>query len=345
MSGPNPSVSNVGNSLTAQAILFDKELIPNLKGQTNGFFRLFKKRVQPLNAGINRNFFQYSTLAGNTSQSTDGQVGSPIFVPQNTSTSQVGEWSDYTNFSAFVVASAIDDQVGNSAVEMAYRAGQSLSELYSTFFDSLHNVDANVDATGLISGSSYAITLAAVRTMKEELVAISAMPCEETYYCMAVAPNVMGDLLNASGVNTSLIDYVKYDKTRAAEYEKIAAGDQSTPYTFPTTGVRAYQTPFVTQIPNLSGSSTGFRSYLAGEYAGIGVWLEVPGDTDMNEGDWKTINCSVTTNAASSAYDPTGTIGAWASYRFHQTPTGIPVTGLNTQRLRTIDAVPTIQYA
>lgn len=30
MSGPNPSAQNVGNVLTAQAILFDKELIPNL---------------------------------------------------------------------------------------------------------------------------------------------------------------------------------------------------------------------------------------------------------------------------------------------------------------------------
>jgi hypothetical protein len=34
---PNPSVANVGNILTAQSILFDKELIPNLKGETDAF--------------------------------------------------------------------------------------------------------------------------------------------------------------------------------------------------------------------------------------------------------------------------------------------------------------------
>jgi hypothetical protein len=28
--GANPSAANVGNVLTAQAVLFDKELIPNL---------------------------------------------------------------------------------------------------------------------------------------------------------------------------------------------------------------------------------------------------------------------------------------------------------------------------
>lgn len=32
MSGPSPSAANVGNVLTAQAILFDKELIPNFRG-------------------------------------------------------------------------------------------------------------------------------------------------------------------------------------------------------------------------------------------------------------------------------------------------------------------------
>lgn len=30
MGGSNPSAANVGNTLTANAILFDKELIPNL---------------------------------------------------------------------------------------------------------------------------------------------------------------------------------------------------------------------------------------------------------------------------------------------------------------------------
>jgi len=32
MSGPSPSAQSVGNVLTAQSILFDKELIPNLFG-------------------------------------------------------------------------------------------------------------------------------------------------------------------------------------------------------------------------------------------------------------------------------------------------------------------------
>jgi hypothetical protein len=37
MSGPSPSAASVGNVLTAQAILFDKELIPNLLENLEAF--------------------------------------------------------------------------------------------------------------------------------------------------------------------------------------------------------------------------------------------------------------------------------------------------------------------
>jgi hypothetical protein len=75
----------------------------------------------------------------------------------------------------------------------------------------------------------------------------------------------------------------------------------------------------------------------------IGVWLEVPGDTDLQEGDWRVIDCRVVENAPASSYDPVGTIGGWCSYKFHQTVTLPPQTGLNSQRVRYIDSVPAIQ--
>jgi hypothetical protein len=116
--GPNPSAANVGNVLTAQSILFDKELIPNLKGETDAFVAAAERRVQPLNAGINRQFFQYNTLTGDITQSGDGVVGTPEFIGQISSPAQVGEWNNYSNFSSFVIASALDDVVGNSAIEL-----------------------------------------------------------------------------------------------------------------------------------------------------------------------------------------------------------------------------------
>ena len=68
-----------------------KELIPNLKGETDAFVAVAERRVQPLHMGINRTFFQYNTLAGDTSQSADGTVGSPTEITQISAPAQVGE--------------------------------------------------------------------------------------------------------------------------------------------------------------------------------------------------------------------------------------------------------------
>lgn len=91
MSGPNPSAQNVGNVLTAQSILFDKELIPNLKGETDAFVAVAERRVQPLHMGINRTFFQYNTLLADTAQAPDGTVGAPELISQLSAPAQVGE--------------------------------------------------------------------------------------------------------------------------------------------------------------------------------------------------------------------------------------------------------------
>ncbi len=59
----------------------------------------------------------------------------------------------------------------------------------------------------------------------------------------------------------------------------------------------------------------------------------------MDEGDWRTIDCRVVTDAPASSFDPVATIGGWASYRFHQTVTLPPATGLNSQRIRFIKEI------
>ena len=48
-------------------------------------------------------------------------------------------------------------------------------------------------------------------------------------------------------------------------------------------------------------------------FGGNKWWLQVPGDTDLDEGDWRTIETSVVTDAPKSSFDPVGTIGGWAS--------------------------------
>jgi hypothetical protein len=157
-----------------------------------------------------------------------------------------------------------------------------------------------------------------------------------------VSSNVMGDIFNATTVNNSIVDLWKY--ANMDKFDKMAGSDQKAELELPGTNIVIRQTPFVTTTANYKGTgSTAYRSYVFGNYAMIGVWLEVPGDTDMDEGDWRTIDCRVVTDAPPSSFDPTATIGGWCSYKFHQTITLPPAVGLNTQRIRFIDSVPAIQ--
>jgi len=307
----NPSAANVSNILTAQAILFDKELIPNLKGETDAFVAWAEKRVQPLHMGINRTFFQYNTLSGDTTQDADGTVGAPEFVGQISAPAQLGEWNNYTNFSSFVIASSIDEVVGNSPTELGYQAGQSISQWYSAVAASVATVETQVNQSALLA-SPYTLDLATLRELKQQLVSKNVLPCKKGKYGGAISPNVLGDIYNATTVNNSIVDLWKF--ANMDKFDKIAGSDQKLDIELPGTNIVLRQTPFVTTTANYAGSgSIAYRTYVFGNYALIGVWLEVPGDTDLGDGDWRTIDCKVVTDAPPSSFDPTATIGGWAS--------------------------------
>jgi hypothetical protein len=347
MAGTNPSGTNVGNLLTAQAIEFDDELIPNLKSNTNAFMQAAVKRVQGEGTGINRTFFQYEELGAQLSQSTDGAIGSPTFVGQISIPAQVGEWNNYGNFSAMVVYAAIDDPVGNSAIEASYQVGQTISELYSEELDAASTVDSNVNQSSLLT-TPFTMNLPTLRTMKQQLVSIGVLPPpgHGGDFCGEISPNVLGDIWNGTTVNASAIDFWKYTKEGQEMYNKMAGQvDQNMPIQLPGTGITFYQTPFVLKTANYSsGSLTAYRTYICGHYALIGVWMNVPGDTELGDGNWKTIDCKVQSDLPPTSFDPVATIGAFWSWRFHQTVTTPPAYGtLNSQRVRYADSVPAIQ--
>ena len=344
--GVSSSAANVGNVLTAQAVDFDSELIPNLKGNTKAFLEPAQRRIQKLGTGINRQLFMYEELGADLTETTDGVIGEPEFVGQLTTPAQVGEWNNFGNFSAMVVAAAIDDPVGNSAIEGSYQAAQTISELYSETLDNGATTDTSVNASSLLSANySTPLSLGNVRTMINELVSINVLPCKDDLFCAQISPNVKNDIY--SGVSTTeqtLYDFLKYTKEGQAEFSEIATSPQMKEFILPTTNCKFYVTPFVKQTTNYqSTGSIAFRTYIEGNYSHIGIWLEVPGDTDLGDGDWRTIECGVVNDAPSSVVDPAATIGAWWWYRFHQTVTLPPGVGVGTQRYRFIDSIPAIQ--
>jgi len=88
----------------------------------------------------------------------------------------------------------------------------------------------------------------------------------------AVSPNVIGDIYNATTVNNSIVDLWKY--ANMEKFDKMAGADQTMEIELPGTNIVFRQTPFVTKTSNYAGSGKiAYRTYVFGNYALIGVWL------------------------------------------------------------------------
>lgn len=323
----NPAVNTVASLIQAQATEFDKLFVKNLKGNTPAI-NCTQKRYQSQHAGINRQIYMYQTLGANLTQATDGVVGSPIALNVETTSCTLGEWNDFTNFSAFSLAASLDEPVESANKELAYRAAQTLNTLAITVANEAVTIDTSVTKT-VSSGAVLAV--GDVRALKQELVGRSVQDMPGGKFRGLIHPFVLGDLWNGSAVNASVVDFWKYTGEGQRKYDELAGGNQDIPVELPGTGVVFWQTPFVTQVPDLSSSSTGLCTYVFGDEGEISVFLKVPGDTNIEEGDWRTIETNMVRDAAPSAYDAVATIGGWVSYRFH---VGFMLPPDTTQRIR-----------
>jgi hypothetical protein len=138
------------------------------------------------------------------------------------------------------------------------------------------------------------------------------------------------------GVSPYELGYHKVDHTKSREifidaYQCLRAGMKTdmlnyagpyynykdTPIELPGTNIVFYQSPYVTQQANLNGHGIAYRTYIYMHQAVFAIFARVPGDTAMEEGDWRAIKVELTRNLKPSAFDPLATIGDIAGYRYH----------------------------
>lgn len=116
----------------------------------------------------------------------------------------------------------------------------------------------------------------------------------------------------------------------------MAGSEQDTPIELPGTQIVFYQSPFVTQQSNLNGHGVAYRTYTYMHQGVIAIFARVPGDTDVESSDYRSIKVELNRNLKSSAFDPLATIGNIAGYRYHVAFSLPPDT---TMRARQIDSV------
>jgi N4-gp56 family major capsid protein len=338
-----PTGNNQSNLPQSTVKYYDKKFRENLKAQTP-FVACSERLDLPTKSGNQYQMFMYVPLAGNTSQTTEGTVGTSIAVSVLTTTATIGEYADFANFSSLSLATAIDNTVENVAREMSYRLGESLSSLVRLTADGASAIDASVLVQlGATSTTVFnTLTLNQIRNAVQSLAGRSVRPFDEASksFCGVIHPFALGDVL-ADGAINSPIDILKHTPVGQAKMEDLVSVDLTEMIELPSSGVHFFQTNQVTQTANYKGVTglTALRTYIFGRDGIYSIKLGAQGDTDFGDGEWSNIKPNITQNPATSVADPEGLIQGWTSYKVHFTTSLGPDT---TMRIREIDAASAI---
>lgn len=337
----SPASNLTGNLPQSTVIYYEKSFIQNLKANTP-FLRLCTRKELPTNSGNQMQLFMYNSLAANTTQSTEGTVGTGITVSVRTTTPTIGEYSDFATFSSLALATAIDPLVENVEKEFAYRLGESISAIVRATADSASGVDSSV-AVALPATSTTSFTPLSNTVLRSATMALAGRnvrPLDKGKFGGVIHPFALGDVL-ADTSNNSPLDILKHTSDGLMKLANLSSADTFEVVEFPSTSVSFLQSSQVTTTANYKGVTglTALRTYIFGEDAVIAIDLKGRGDTGINDGQWQSLRCNVESNAPISVADPAGMIPGWTSYKIHFT-TSLPPDV--TMRMRYIDAASNI---
>jgi hypothetical protein len=225
------------------------------------------------------------------------------------------EYADYANFSSLSLATAIDPMVENVGRELSYRLGQSLSAIVRAVVDGANSIDASVST---YLGATTYMTLNQIRKSVQSLAGRAVLPFNEAeaLYAGVMHPFIVGDVLNDTA-NNGAVDVLKHTVPGLQRMDDLVSVDLKDTLEFPATGVAFFQSNLVT----LAAQTSSYRTYIFGKDGVIAIRLGGRGDTAINDGSWRNIECNVVQNAPLSVADPSGLIPGWTSYRVHFTAT------------------------
>ena len=335
--GVSPASNLTSNLPQSVVTSFSKVFIENLKGNTP-WVRASTRRQLDENSGNKLVLFMYQNLpAPPLTQAAEGtiQTGLTVAVVQNTST--IGNYADYANISTYALQTAIDPALEALGVQMGYRLAQIINTILQNTVDGANAIDPLVGH--LSKTGSAPLQTTDITTAVQSLQGVNALPFEDGRFFGVMHPFTVGDILVDKN-NNSLVDVLKRTAQGNERLKELPAPDGDAISVLDWGGATFFQSTFVKQTPNYSGTTqTGLRTYLVGRDGVIGISFGAKENTQIGEGDWKNLNVWVRRLTEPSGYDPSRMIGGFASYNTMYTATLPPDP---VQRVRYIDAVSTI---
>jgi hypothetical protein len=313
--GYSPTSMMSGNMPQAYlSTYYNRKFLENLKAKLVSL-RLTTRMPMPLKSGQTFRNFMWPVLPANTTQQTQGTVGSGITLTANFQDYQLGQWADYMNISDKALVTSISDDMVNLRREMAYRLGLSIDDLVQAQFDYLRTLDtktANQDATV----APYAFTKAMIEQAPFSLMGQNVPAMIGGSYSGKIHPFFVGDLIALDNTNNSIVDIMKHTPEGMLKLEELpdgTAGDEIK--VIELMGCKWMQSTNCTQTANyLSSGDTAVRTYLAGMDAVIAIKLDRPDRTEIDDGQYQNMTLWMGEYKPGQVADPSGVIGAGTSY-------------------------------
>ena len=339
--GFSPTSMQSGN--TPQAALtthYNKNFIENLKARTV-HLRLCTRFPMPAHAGqIFRNFM-ITPLTANTTQTTEGTVGTGISVTINYQDYQLGQWADFLNISDKAFITTISDDLMNYEKEMAYRLALSVDTLVMAYFDYLRTLDAKTANQDVLTGN-YQLTKQQIEQVPFSLEGQNVQPMDKGYYCGKIHPFFIGDLMALDNSNNSVVDVLKHTPEGLMKLEELPDGPEGDEVNYiELMGARWMRSTNCTQLTTSAVATasglTSVRTYIAGKDAIVAIKLDRPDRTNIDDGNYRNMTLWRGEYKPGNVADPAGVVGAGTSYNAILA-FGVPPDP--TSRARCFDAVP-----
>jgi hypothetical protein len=336
--GISPTSMQSGNTpQAALTVRYNRNFIENLKAKTTKL-RLCTRFPMPMNAGQVFRDFMITPLTANTTEQSEGTVGSGISVSINYQDILLGQWADFLNISDKAFVTSISDDLMNYEREMAYRLALSVDDLVMAFFDYLRTLDPKTSNQDVTTGN-YQLTKQQIEQAPFSLLGQNVQPMDKGYFCGSIHPFYIGDLLALDNSNNSIVDIWKHTPEGQMKLEELPDGPEGDEAkVIELFGCRWLPSTNQTQTASFQGSSsTAVRTYLAGKDTVIAVKLDRPDRTNIDDGQYKNMTLWRGEYKPGNQADPAGVIGAGTSYNFIG---GFGLPPDTTSRARCFDAVP-----
>jgi N4-gp56 family major capsid protein len=268
-------------------------------------------------------FFRYTNFTANTTEKTEGTVGTSLSLTSKILSATVSQYAAFITVSDLVKDTAIDPIVQNAAELLGYQGGLSVDTLTRNI------IDAESSSTNQTLLATF-LRVADLRSARHQLQASDVQPMDDGEFLVLAHPYATYDLVNDPNAS-GLADIYKYNtdvkNTPLVRYEDRGL----------VTHVAGCKVIETTNATTGAGPNT-YRVYMFGKGGVAAVDLEGRGPSDVVDPKKQRFRINVIPGKPQIA-DPEGVIGAAVSYNFIFTtvvlegPTGIG----GTYRYKTLD--------